>query len=302
MKRRPAHSFLLAVAAILAGTHAGSAVAQSSAPAEVTVTASRAALAPRVLKFVNQIAVRQNDEGLPRWQDPVCPLITGLPRQEGEFTLARISQIASAANVPLAGERCRPNLFIFVTIQPMQLLQAMADKKRIVTFGDATPTVVDEFIKTPRPVRVWYNTSIRTPEGTSPNQGLPNAAQFLGGSALGGPPVYNDNDRTSHILLSKIWAFSYVFVIIDQARLQAVSRGQFADYIALVGLADIKPDAHLGDARTILKLFDGTPQAAPDGLTDWDRAFLKSLYATEQISKTQRSHIANSSVRDVLQK
>ena len=295
-------SLLVAAAAILAGAPAEPAAAQSSAPAEVTVTASRAELAPRVSKFVNQIAARQSDEGLPRWQDPVCPLITGLPREEGEFTLGRISQIAIAAKVPLAAEHCRPNLFIFVTTQPTQLLQAMADQKRIVTFGDATPTVVDEFIKTPRPVRVWYDTSMRTPEGTPPKQGLPSAAQVLGGSALPGPPVYNDMDRTSHILLSKIWSFSYVFVIVDQARLQAVSRGQFADYVAMVGLADIKPGVHLGDAQTILKLFDGAPQAAPDGLSDWDQAFLKSLYATEQVSRTQRNEVANSIVRDVVRK
>jgi hypothetical protein len=302
MAPRRATFSLLAAAAILAGAHAGFVGAQSSAPAEVTVTASRAELAPRVLKFVNEIAVRQNDEGLPRWQDPVCPLITGLPRQEGEFTLGRISEIAKAATVPLAGEHCRPNLFILVTTQPLQLLQAMADQKRIVTFGDATPTVVDEFINTPRPVRVWYDTSMRTPEGTPPNQGLPSSAQLIGGSALPGPPVYNDNDRTSHILLSKIWSFSYVFVIVDQARLQAVSRGQFADYVAMVGLADIKPGVHLGDAPTILKLFDGAPQAAPAGLSDWDQAFLKSLYATQQISKTQRSEVANAIVRDVIRK
>ena len=265
------------------------------------MTATRAQLAPRVAKFVNQIAAQHNDEGLPRWQDPVCPLISGLPREEGEFMLGRISEIARAAGVPLAGERCRPNLFIFVTGQPVQLLRAMDKHKRMGTFGDATPTTVDEFINTPRPVRVWYDTSIRTPEGTPPKQGLPNAAQVLGGG-LQGVKVYNDNDRTSHILLSKTWSFSYVYVIVDQARLQAVARGQLADYVALVGLADIKPEAHLGDARTILKLFDGAPQAAPDGLSEWDQSFLKSLYATEQISKSQRSHIANSIVRDVLQK
>jgi hypothetical protein len=294
--------FFFPAAALLAAAHPGYAAAPSSAPAEVTVTANRAKLAPRVLKFVNQIAVRQNDEGLPRWQDPVCPLITGLPRPEGEFALGRISEIAIAAKVPLAGEHCRPNLFIYVTPQPMQLLEAMANQKRNVTFGEATPTVVDEFIKTPRPVRVWYNTSMRTPEGTPPNQGLPNAAQLLGGSALAGAPIYNDLDRTSHILLSKTWSFSYVFVIVDQARLQAVSRGQFADYVAMVGLADIKPGAHLDDAQTILKLFDGAPQAAPDGLSDWDESFLKSLYATEQVSKTQRSEVANAIVRDVVRK
>jgi hypothetical protein len=302
MKRRLAKTFAMSAVTMLAGAHQGSAIAQSAAPAaEVTVTASRAELAPRVLKFVNQIAARQNDEGLPRWREPVCPLVTGLPREAGEFTLARISQIASAANVPLAGEHCRPNLFIFVTSQPVQLLQAMAEQKRLVTFGDATPTVVDEFIKTSRPVRVWYDTTMRTPEGTPPNQGLPNAAQVLG-SGLEGVKIYNDLDRTSHILLSKIWAFSNVFEVIDQARLQALSRGQFADYVAMVGLADIKPGVHLGDAQTILRLFDAAPQAAPNGLSDWDQAFLKSLYATEQVTKTQRSNIANSIVREVLQK
>jgi hypothetical protein len=301
MALRLPHLLLLPAAAILAVTNAGPATAQASTLAEVTVTATRAQLAPRVSKFVNQIAVRQNDEGLPRWQDPVCPLITGLPREQGEFILGRISEIASAANVPLAGEHCRPNLFIFVTTQPTQLLQAMEHQKRDFTFGDATPTVVDEFIKTPRPVRVWYSTIMRTPEGIRPNQDLPNAAQVLG-SGLPGIKVYNDLDRTSHLLLSKIWSFSNVFVVVDQARLQAVTRGQFADYVALVGLAQIKPGAHLDDAQTILKLFDGTPQVAPLGLSEWDQAFLKSLYATEQISKAQRSHIANSIVREVLQK
>jgi hypothetical protein len=296
-----ARLFLLAAAGILAGVQAGSAAAQSSAPTEVTVTASREALAPRVLKFVNQIAVRQNDEGLPRWQDPVCPLITGLPRQEGEFTLGRISQIATAAKVPLAGEHCRPNLFIFVTTQPTQLLKAMENQKHGITFGDATPTVIDEFIKTQLPVRVWYSTMMRTPDGTPPNPGLPNAAQLVGGSSLGAP-TFNDLDRTSHILLSKIWSLSYVIEVVDQARLQAVSRGQFADYVAMVGLADIKPGAHMGDAQTILRLFDGEPQAAPDGLSDWDQAFLKALYATEQALKTQRGSIAKAIVRDVVQK
>ena len=292
---------LISAAAILAGAHAGPVAAQSSAPAEVTVTASREQLAPRVSKFVNQIAARHNDEGLPRWQDPVCPLITGLTREDGEFMLGRISEIANTAKVPLAGEHCRANLFIFVTNQPTQLLQAMEKHKRLVIFGDATPTVVDEFIHTARPVRVWYDTTMRTPEGTPPKQGLPNAAQVLGGG-LQGVKVYNDNDRTSHMLLSKTWAFSNVYVVVDQARLKAVARGQLADYVAMVGLAQIKPEAHLGDAQTILKLFDGAPQAAPDGLSDWDQSFLTSLYTTEQISKAQRNHIANAIVRDVVQK
>jgi hypothetical protein len=79
---------------------------------EVTVTARRAALTPRVSTFVNQIAELENVEGLPVWTRPACPLVSGLSKEEGEFIVARVSQIARVAAVPHAGENCRPNLFI----------------------------------------------------------------------------------------------------------------------------------------------------------------------------------------------
>src|SRR5665213_1033428 len=72
---------------------------------EVTVTAHRAKLTPRVTKFVNQIAARGNEEGLPRWQKPVCPFVSGLPRPDAEFILARVSEIAREAGVPAGGGR-----------------------------------------------------------------------------------------------------------------------------------------------------------------------------------------------------
>jgi hypothetical protein len=67
-----------------------------------------------------------------------------------------------------------------------------------------------------------------------------------------------------------------------------------------VGFAKLKPDARLGDAPTILKLFDGAPVAAPAGMTDWDRTFLRSLYATEQTSKQRPGEIAHAMVRDIV--
>jgi hypothetical protein len=270
---------------------------------EVTVTARRAELAPRVTKFVNHIVELENAEGLPLWKGPVCPLVSGLSPEEGEFIHARVSQIALAAGVPHAGEKCRPNLFVLVTADPKGLLQEWDNRNgmRRLVFGEATPSVTDEFIKTPRPVRVWYRTIMRTPENTSPNQGLPPFSALVGvGGFAWGLKVNNDSDRTSHILLSKIWSFEDVFVIADQGRLRGMALGQFADYVAMVGLAKLKPDAHLGDAPTILKLFDGAPEAAPAGLTDWDQAFLKSLYTTEQISKQQRGQVAQQMVREIV--
>ncbi len=111
-------------------------------------------------------------------------------------------------------------------------------------------------------MRVWYNSDMRTPEGIPLNRGAPPWAQMLGGG-LSGPPTFNDLDRTSHLLSPIIWTFSFVYVIVDQTQLHALSGAQFADYVAMVGLADIKPGAHLGDAPTILKLFDGSAQGVP---------------------------------------
>jgi hypothetical protein len=194
------------ILAALAGHWAWAAAAGMSSDTserldEVTVTARRAELAPRVAAFVKQIAALENEEGLPRWGTRVCPLVSGLPRQEGEFVLGRVSDIAREAGVPLSGEYCRPNLFILVTA--------------------------------------------------------------------------------------------------DQARLHGMTLGQFADYLVMVGLAKLKPDARLGDAPTILTLFNAAPEAAPTGMTDWDQTFLKSLYATEQILKQQRGQIARQMVREI---
>ncbi len=79
--------------------------------------------------------------------------------------------------------------------------------------------------------------------------------------------------------------------------LSGVTRGQLADYVAMVGLAQLNADLQLGDAPTILTLFSGTPQAASAGMTDWDQAFLKALYDTDQRIKKQRSQISRDMVR-----
>jgi hypothetical protein len=258
---------------------------------EVTVTAHRIELEKRISKFVYQIAQRQNfDEGLARWRVPVCPIVAGILQEEGEFTRKRISAIARAAGVPLAEEPCRPNLLVFVTPDAKQFFSGMSMHTRLLTFNGAHPSVIDEFIRTPRPVRVWYRTYMATPDG-----------RFLGNTDptdIEGAPVYTP--ETAYARINVIWGMRQVTVVVDQARLQGVSLGQFADYVALAGLSQIKVGAHLGDAPTILKLFDGKPQAAPEGMSDWDRAFLKSLYETASTSKGQRAQIAHQIVREII--
>jgi hypothetical protein len=278
----------------LLATDCGWCASEPSQPVqEVTVTANRIALENRVSKFVYQIAALQNGEGLARWRVPVCPNVAGVSEQEAEFTRNRIREIAQAAGVPTAPDPCNPNLFVFVTPDTKQFFAGMSMHTRLLTFGGAHPGVVDEFIRTPRPVRVWYKTNMLTPDGRS----LGDTDRTEASDAAYGVPLVQP--ETSYARISVIWGVKRVLVVVDEPRLRGVAVRQFADYMALTGLAQIKPGSRLGDAPSILKLFDGKPQDAPPGMSDWDLAFLKSLYATESTSKGQRSEIAHTIARDL---
>jgi len=296
---------VIALAAALSLARAAAAADRASAPAadtpstgkqeplgEVTITAQRE-LARKVLKFVDQIAARENAEGLPRWNVPVCPLVTGLPKQDGELVLTRISEAARAAEVPLAGEQCRPNLYVIVLADPEKALASMGLKKRTRIFGQANESVVRHFIDSPRPVRVWYNSGMSDPSGM-----LPNVSQYTLDvfDPFAGYPMF-EHTLPTRLSFNRIWSFSSVVLIVDKARLSTISPGQLAGYAAMVGLAEIRPEAHLDGAKTILRLFDPAPDSAPMDMTDWDHVFLKSLYATPQKSTEQRTEIAHAMAR-----
>jgi hypothetical protein len=265
---------------------------------EVTVTAQRAKLADRLTAFVTKITGPLFDGGLPLWGQPVCPLVSGLAQQEGEFIVGRVSDIARAGRVPIAGGKCHANLYILVTMQPRELLKAMMVKKNFqFTFGtsiepmDGTPIVpsqivIDDFISKAGPVRVLYRDAPSAPSGVHP---IVHAAKV-------GPITYSGDTWTGN----SSWYLFRVFVIVDASQLTGVTLGQLADYAALVGLAEIKPVDSLADAPTILQLFNGPPQAVPAGMTDWDRAFLKSLYTTPPHRPAQQKwHVVQAMVSEV---
>ena len=98
---------LLMVTATLAAFAAGdgSAAAESQdttgALQEVTVTAQRLnlnwgqrnALVQQVASFVYGITQLENEEGLARWNTPICPFEKGLAKERGQFVIERFAQL-----------------------------------------------------------------------------------------------------------------------------------------------------------------------------------------------------------------
>jgi hypothetical protein len=206
--------------------------------------------------------------GVARWlKSPVCPLVSGLAAPDGEFVLERVSEIARSAGVPLAGEHCQANLYILVSSQPKALLEGMAKRNRAFTFSTAGPFLIDEFIATPRPVRVWYDTAVEDTWDMIPidaHAGVEDVPVVPTLTSRLAPPVH--------------YGILRVFVIVDPMQLRGASRGQLADYIAMMSLAKLRSGARSGDARSILRLFDQPADAAAAGMTESDLTLLKSLY------------------------
>jgi hypothetical protein len=257
----------------------------------VVAARDRATIERNVRTFVNAIAVKPGDESLARWQPqiPLCPLVAGMPNSDGEYVLSRISKIATAAGAPLAHAHCKGNFYIIVTSDPEGVIKAWM-KRDVRMFGDETDqggTKIREFLAA-HPVRVWYNTDFYELDGTP----LGNNA---GNNADGRT---NLSARATKIEINSYRALSSVIAVVDARRMKDVSFGQVAAYVGMVGLAQIRPEAKVAEAPSILNLFADAGKA-PAGLTAWDESFLKALYATRITDRGQLAEIKTAMVQDV---
>jgi hypothetical protein len=280
----------------------------SSAPAQssqapkgqldtITVEAARdrKAIERKVSSFVSGIAVAPYEQSLANWQssDPLCPLVAGMPHDDGEYMLARISKIAKAAGAPLGEENCRPNFFVVITSQVDALFKAWG-RRDPTMFGNAGGTVIHKFLHSSTPVRAFYNASLYNSDGT------PLGGGDAQGSGFESETRWNLRAEATRIQFNDVRNLASVIVIIDGPRAKGVTFGQLAAYVAMIGLAEIRIDARPGDApSSILRLFAGSGEAAPPGLSAWDEAFLKALYHIEHLDQHQLARLKTEMVGEI---
>ena len=247
----------------------------------VTIEARREKeLKRQITKFVSGAVFTYLNDSLERWDAPICPLVAGLPKERGEFILSRVSEIARDAHAPLGPEHCKPNLYVVVTDNPDFLLEKWSKRDRRMFNTCNGMGYVKEFLHSRQPVRVYYNAKFSSAGGAREASGLelddlsldlPLSGCIFPGAA------------GSRLRYGAVQELTSVIIVVDSRRTTNLNMGQLADYIAMVGLAQIRVDADPGTAPSILRVFRETdPQLR--GLSPWDQAFLQSLYATSQSS------------------
>jgi hypothetical protein len=246
-------------------------------PVTVEARRRRELVDKQVSEFVYSIAGPGRVESLARWNVPVCVATAGLTAAEADFVRKRIAQIATDAHVSLGGPACGPNFVVIVTPMPEELLKEWWSEEHRLFNRDRGLGGVNRFIQTDRPVRVWHNACNAPP-------GIPTHAFSTSvhcGSGVTG----------SRLTWAAVRAIYTAIVVVDLDQIEGLTFGQVADYVAMVGLAQIRPKPELGDVSTILGLFGPNGADRSKGLTTWDQSFLKAVYATTDGSTTEISLI-----------
>jgi hypothetical protein len=258
---------------------------------EIIVEAQRIELERRAYAFVSGITHRGAlTESLARWNKPICPLVAGIPTAQGEFILASVSRTAKVAGAPLDARKCNPNFHVVFTYDPDELMRLWR-KHAPRLFGAASPTEVQRVMGKARPVRVWYNAWEKCADGEL--RGVRTGANLSESWTY----MADCRIKDTRLAFNSIVPIQSVVVIVDIDDIKELKIGPLADYIAMVGLTKVDFYGDLGDAPTVLRLFPVSVDATPQGMSDWDRAFLKGLYTTSQLSRFQRSEIARQMVK-----
>lgn len=217
-------------------------------------------------------------EPLARFGDPICPGVWGLSSQSAQFIIDRIYFNAEAAGLELdESAGCPANVIVaFVDDPHGEFADMLAHDHHLVA-----PLSFEErrqLRETTGPVLAWNLVATLTRDG----QGR-----------MGDPPTF-DSTEISRLNASTRREMALSMVMIDTDLLEDLDGLALADYATMRALARTLPlDQGQGSAYgSILSLFSD-PVNAPQAMTDFDRAYLASLYAGRA---NQPGHMA---LRDV---
>ena len=254
-----------------------SAVAQvQSAPNPEIVVEGTIDPGKRVDSYVRELTPAGVGEQLGKFLHPVCPIVLGLPAAQNDQVEQRMRQVAAAVPTPVAGEPCTANVLVLVGGNKSEILQGLKTQFPELVRG-VSRGQMKEMAASPRPVAAWQTLD------RMGSDGMPLAVARMGSGAdpvrvvrkVGSPSRISD--------LTRPYFVSSV-VVVEARALDNVSTRQLADYALMHALAPIDStrDADL-PARSILGLFEpqSDPETAPQSVSRWDFAFLKSLYATD---------------------
>jgi hypothetical protein len=204
---------------------------------------------------------------LARIEDRLCPGVAGLKVDAASLMVERIRWQGERLGLWMAPEDdCEPNLIVAIVEDGQAELATLHDKYPWL-FQSLPIDEREALLAEQGPVRVWTRTVTRNADGIA----------LARRENLTDPPVTQANAYHSKIYLNIREDISQVVVLLDRRGVMGKTLIQLADYATIRGFARTKPVGADAALDTILTLFDPGAEP-PSGLTDFDQAYLRSLY------------------------
>lgn len=266
------------------------AVSQDPVQLEDVVVSGRS-LDGLIRDFVGEVAEPNRNRGLARWNDRICVGVANLEGEIARYLSDRISTVATDLGLSAGEPGCTPNILVIATADAGDLARQLTEeRRRAFRMGgagmDRGGAALRDFVETDRPVR-WWQMAIPVDSETG------DIAVRIPGVCTGDCIDASDHApqiavaSASRLTTQIVDNLTRAIIIVDVDQVSDVSVLQLADYIAMVSLAQIDPNADTSSYASILNVFDA-PEIS-DSLTDWDKAYLDGLYSAERNHAGERA-------------
>jgi hypothetical protein len=256
----------------------------------------------RAITFVKQTGVATGQQQVARWVVPVCIKVIGLSDPQEARVVGQMLAIAREAKIPVGKVDCEPNLTVTFAPDAGEIVRHINARKPN-QFRELSRLEKEQLINGNAPVRWWYATEMMDRDGVKANNVSPGWISAGEGSGVPGNAVTSslsiggEGDITStqqynsgsNVRTATVRSLFGATVIVDATKAASAGIDALSAYAAMVAFAEMSATAAPPDS--ILGLFQ--PTSIENSLTDWDMAFLKSLYRMplDRRSRIQRGHL-----------
>lgn len=241
-------------------------------------------------EFIDQMAAPPSGAPVARWHERVCIGVVNLRPETAEYLIDRMAAVAADLGLEQEAPGCEPDILVAATLDGGTLATGLVQRRRnVLAPGNRVQSRsrrdLEAFAAVDRAVR-WCHVSTAVDPATGRNVIRDRRTETFDATKTielikNGPVVAGT--VPSLITASTRQDLRRAVVIIDFDRVGDVDFNQLADYVAFVALAQVDPDAETAGFSTILNVFD---DPTTPGLTEWDRAYLRGLYGSDDTARS----------------
>ena len=239
-----------------------------------------------VVQALKKLIQPTGDEQLARFEDKICPMVIGMPRDwTAKMTrMIRDNMVAVGAEVQEPG--CKPTALAIFIDQPKELVNALHEDAPF--FFNMTPRQFKNFEATPGPVWSWHMTSMVSRDGVL----------LASGGMAGNDFAVVKNAAATRLYSNVRQDMQAGFVVFDRTKTVGTTLRQLADLATMHLLLDVRWDAGQQDPSSILSLFNARANgdSAPPRFSRFDKGALAGFYMQRENNRSavqQRESIAS---------